>query len=212
MTRPLFDPRDLPDPPPMKPKDRPESRVKSTNQEKVEQKERRFAGRFSRCAEALSAIEKGKTYHVVSMGEWSAHDMILRCIEFMGPAELHFATWSISEDAIRQIILAQDRGDITAIHVIADYRLAIRSPEAQQILKAQATRFCVYTCHAKVYVLRNAAWGVVIVTSANMTSNPRIEVSVISEDPDLADWHIGWISEVIDRADPFDAKTKGATL
>lgn len=199
----LFDVRDLPDPQSDKGPENNKPKSRGRRQD-AKPKDRRLAARQSKCQEVLGEIRQGMCLHLVSMGDWSAHDMILHALDFTGPAELWFSTWSISEDAFRKIVRAKNAGLIREIHGIADWRCTTWSGDAIQLVKEQADRFAMVPAHAKLYVLRSDKWGVVIQSSANMTNNPRIETSIITEDPELADWHIGWIDEVLRGAEPFD--------
>ena len=61
-------------------------------------------------------------------------------------------------------------------------------------------------CHAKVTVLENEHWSVTIVSSANMTNNPRIEAGVICTDLAAAEFHKKWIVDVICGEEPLKNK------
>jgi len=164
----------------------------------------RLGHRYARCAEVVGKIHKGETIHLVSAAEWSAHDLINHLVSQTGPVDLWFTTWSISEDGLRSMLKLRDTGGITSINAVLDWRIRIRNPSAHQLARGQVDRLRVYSCHAKIYVLRNTKWGISIVSSANMTNNPRIEASVITEDPKIAGWHSNWISQVIDGSAPFE--------
>ncbi len=171
---------------------------------KTKTTQKTFARRLAKCAEVVGRIERGESMHLVSSAEWSSHNLIEHLIEQTGPIALWFATWSIGEDGLRSVLRMRDAGSLLSINAVLDWRALTVNPEAVQYVKAQADQFAVYACHAKIYVLRNKSWGLSIVSSANMTNNPRIEASVIAEDRKLADWHIAWLSDVIRGADPFE--------
>ena len=65
-----------------------------------------------------------------------------------------------------------------------------------------------YPCHAKAAVLINDDFAVSIATSANLTNNPRIEVYVIVDDPDIAEFHKTWIEKGLERGDNFNDQVK----
>lgn len=54
-------------------------------------------------------------------------------------------------------------------------------------------------------ILSNDDWHVSIVGSPNLTTNPRLEASVITESEDVWRFHANWLGDAIDGANPFDA-------
>lgn len=199
MAKPLFSFADIPepsDPEPVKRK-RVKSRVKKLKNQKTKTTS---CGRTSRCASVVGEILKGHTHHIVSSGEWSAHDVIEHAVQQTGPAHLSFATWGISEAGVRTIVRLRDSGSLLSIRGVGDLRGMVHTPEANQLAKEQCDAFSMCSCHAKVYVLRNEQWGITIVSSANLTNNPRVEASVLTESPDVADWYRTLIEDLIERS------------
>jgi hypothetical protein len=70
-------------------------------------------------------------------------------------------------------------------------------------IRARGGRYRSFQNHAKVLLLSNAGTGVWISVegSANLTSNPRLEQYVITNDQGLYDFHRGWMEEAF-RASP----------
>lgn len=151
----------------------------------------------------LKAIQGGKAVHYLSKGDWSMHDMIMQLLKTYGPAELFITTYALREFSVRQIILAQAAGDITAVNMLLDYRAKVRTPEVFQLASQNMNKICLYGIHAKVTVLRSDKGCVTIVGSANWTSNPRVECGVVSMNKELAEFHINWIQKLIDNAEIF---------
>lgn len=178
-------------------------------EQRIRAQEAKAAKRFSKCSAVLGKIRKGQTIHLVSAADWSAHDVIRQLIETTGPVDLWFATWSISEGGLREILRLRDSGKIKSINAIIDWRVLVRNREAVQLARAQADNIATHPCHAKVYVLKNKDWAISVVGSANLTNNPRIEASVITENAEIADFHTGWMKEVIDNTDPFEENQNG---
>lgn len=164
----------------------------------------RLAKARSRVADVVGELVPGQTIHYASMGEWSSHDLLYHLLDVTGPAAVWVATWSITETPVRQLVDRLRAGAITDLHMLLDWRTRVRCPEAMQLAKANAATLRLANCHAKVTVVRNAAWAIAVVGSANYTNNPRIEAGVISTDPAAADFHQGWIAAEIARAAPFE--------
>lgn len=151
----------------------------------------------------LDKLNQEKQLHYVSDGDWSTHDLISEMLKKLKPAELFLTTYAIREFSIRQLVLAIERKDLLSVNMIADYRAKIRTPEVYQLASQAMNKICLHSIHAKVTVLRSAAGCVTIVGSSNLTSNPRIEAGVITLDPNVASFHIDWISKIMDNAEIF---------
>ncbi len=151
----------------------------------------------------LKAIEGGKSVHYLSKGDWSMHDLISQLLQKFNPAELFITTYALREFAVRQIILAQDAGKLTAVNMILDYRAKIRTPEVFQLASQNINKICLYGIHAKVTVLKSDKGCITIVGSANWTSNPRVECGVVSMNKNLAEFHINWIKKIMENAEVF---------
>lgn len=156
--------------------------------------------------EVMGSIAPGETKHVVSMGEWSADNMLAWGLSIVGPSALTFATWSLSVAPAARIIRMSDDGHIAELAGVFDLRACIRKPEAMRMLRGKFGRNAIriFDCHAKVYLLTGGLFPIAMISSANFTNNPRIEVSVITADPVAVEFHREWISAVHAGADPFE--------
>jgi len=159
--------------------------------------------RYGNAKDTIGPIEKGTHIHAVSEGEWSLHNTIAHVAEQIGPCDAWIATWSISEDAVRQLVKMRLDGKIRRMTMLVDWRVRTRRPGAAALAKENTDRIRVANCHAKAAVLRNDEYAVAIVTTANLTNNPRTEVYVLVEDDDIAAFHVAWIEDGIERGSKF---------
>ena len=151
----------------------------------------------------LDALKTGNDVHYVSKGDWSMHDLVMQLLQQYQPAEVFITTYALREFSMRQLILAQHRGEISGIKMIVDYRAPIRTPTVYQMIKMNANAIFLAAIHAKITVLRSPQGCVSIVGSANWTSNPRIEAGVVSTNASLAAFHIDWIEKIMQNAEIF---------
>jgi len=168
----------------------------------------RIGKQLSKCAEVLGEIQHGETVHIVSMGEWSAEHVICHVAEQIGPCDLLMATWSVSNDAVLRLAQVMEAGHVRSCRALLDWRVKVRRPEALQILRTALLTTDLYlsNCHGKVYLMANDEWAVSWVGSPNLTTNPRIEASVLTEGREVHNFHATWINGCIDRAKPFEAE------
>ena len=129
--------------------------------------------------------------------------MIMELLKRYNPADLYISTYALRELSIRQIILAQDRKELLSVNMLLDYRAQVRIPEVFQLARMNMNKIHLTKIHAKVFILKSDKGCVSIVTSANLTSNPRIECGVVSMNNDLADFHINWMQKIMDNAEIF---------
>lgn len=131
------------------------------------------------------------------------HDLLFRLIELAGPCHVTCATWSVSREAAELLARGMSDGRILSLSCLFDWRVRVRCPEAMAVARMAGVDMRVCVCHAKVTLLRNDANSIAIVSSANMTSNPRIEAGVVFTDRASYEFHYDWITREIANAKPF---------
>lgn len=157
----------------------------------------------------IISIDKGEAVHFVSMGDWSTHNLVEHLLKTTGPATVYAATWSVTENPIRQLMRLADAGKIKELNLVIDWRVKVRCPQSLQLSRAAFANVRAANCHAKATVIQNKDWNISIIGSANYTNNPRIEAGVITESKQIANFHKDWIMAEINNADPFEAKKRG---
>ncbi len=163
--------------------------------------------RETRCRDALGELGPGVNRHIVSFGEWSAHDLLLQCLRYTGPARVLYATWSVTQIGADAICNALHDGLITDMAGLIDWRLNTR--KAAEVAQLVHAGIGVYpaSCHAKVFVATGPRGAACCLGSANFTNNPRIEASAISTDTSTCDFHARWIGETLAGLDPLNLET-----
>lgn len=151
----------------------------------------------------LNSISNAKAVVYVSDGDWSMHDLTMELLKRYRPAELYITTYALRELSVRQIILAQDRGEITRTNMLLDYRAKVRVPEVYQLASNNMNRIHLTSIHAKVTVIKTELACISIIGSANWTTNPRVECGMLSMNKDLAEFNISWINKIMDNAEIF---------
>ncbi len=152
----------------------------------------------------VNAIGRDKHVFYVSDGDWSTNDLVMCLLQEYKPAELFFCTYAIRELPIRQLIMAQDRGELTAINMLLDYRAKTRTPEVFQLAAMNANKIVLTNIHAKVTVLKSPFGFISIVGSSNWTANPRVECGVVSLNDKLGNFHINWMQKLLSNGEVFE--------
>lgn len=151
----------------------------------------------------LGEIEPDQIIQFSTGGQWSTHEMIEYILLKTGPARVCLSTWTITELPLRTLLSLHKRGLITELNCLFDHRIKERTPKAFQLAQAIVSNLKLTKVHAKVTVIENERWGVAIISSANLSRNPRIEAGVIFTDQKSAAFHRDWMMEEINNQKPF---------
>jgi phosphatidylserine/phosphatidylglycerophosphate/cardiolipin synthase-like enzyme len=139
----------------------------------------------------------------VSNGDWSMHDLLMELLILVNPVELYITTYALREFAVRQMVLAIEKGLIKNVHMLLDYRAQRRTPDVYQFAQNNFTNIKLTSVHAKVCVLKAVDKCITITGSANWTQNPRIESGVITDDYNVGMFNINWIKNIMKDAEIF---------
>lgn len=134
----------------------------------------------------------------VSAGELSLHQLIEYLSELEPhPFNLHISTWAIKESASRSLLKLIEAGKIHHMFGVFDYRIKTIDGKSFQLIEKHFKQYALTKNHAKVIVLDFIYTQFTIVTSANLSNNPRIEAGFISTNASLAEFHKGWMKKVL---------------
>lgn len=112
-------------------------------------------------------------------GKWSQHTLIANIIKYIGPCDLQFSTWTITEEPLRVLFALKEKGLIREIKALFDERIRICSANGLQFAETFFDSISMTKTHAKITILKNTEFFIVIVGSSNFTRNPRLEAGVI---------------------------------
>ena len=141
---------------------------------------------------AVGDIQEGECLQFMTNGAWSSHDMIEFFLRKIGCSDVFLTSWAVSEQAARRVVKLHEEGLISDLTCLFDYRIKDRKYEPvllfEKIGKVSLTKI-----HAKVIILQNSKTAITIVSSANLSKNPRVEAGAIFSCPDSANFHKKWI-------------------
>lgn len=158
----------------------------------------------------LPVLLPNHTYDIITDGHWSLHQMLAYLLNITGPATLWLTSWGLTAEPLQSILDMVRSGQITHLNMLLDIRVKLQSAQAYQVLRTMAEEANVNTwltkIHAKINVIHNADHEIRVLTSANLTNNPRIESYNISTHPSLAIQNRTWIDLIMQGAQPFEAE------
>lgn len=130
---------------------------------------------------SIGQLEKGKTTHYYSYGNFNLVRLLIHLLKQTGPANVFMTSYSFSQTSIEQLLNYRQKGLITSFRVIVDNRVKTMSPIPFQMLSTAFDYRCT-SIHAKVALLWNENWNISVVTSQNATDNPKLERGTIFTD------------------------------
>lgn len=138
---------------------------------------------------AFGPLVPGGRTVVLSKGAFGKADVVADILDQTGPADLTLATWTISA---REIGAFRDRvasGQILSLRLMVDASFPARNAAYAAKLRASYGADCIRlaVCHAKLAVITNDAWAVVVLSSANLNRNSRLEIFSVEDNRVLAD-------------------------
>lgn len=118
-----------------------------------------------------------------SDGDFSMHELLEYLLMQTGKASVRISSFSITEIAIRSFSRLQENGLISELKCLFDFtvkqhRLGLLYFASNIIAAISLTK-----CHAKLIIIENDEWKVVVIGSANFNINDKKEVGIISAVP-----------------------------
>jgi hypothetical protein len=130
-------------------------------------------------------------------GELSIHQFIQYALTVTGPADVYISSWAIKEDPARVLLFLKETGKIKKLFGVFDYRINTTDAKHFHFIKKAFTQYTLTKCHAKVVVIIGQNLSLTIVSSANLSNNPRIERGFISTCEPTINFDKQWMDKVL---------------
>lgn len=137
-------------------------------------------------SELINLVDHGKTVHWISTGCWSMHHLLQKILEKTGPADLWISSYTFGETPTRTICDLKHTGIIKSLYCIIDSRVDVRAASALTMLRNACNKIKLCETHAKITVIKNDQWFLVVGGSANYSTNKRLEVGYVCGDAVIA--------------------------
>lgn len=130
--------------------------------------------------EIVNSIEKNNVIAFNSKGKFSLYNLVENAAEKLGgTSEISIETYGLSEPAIRKLANMKFKGQLVKLNCVLDYRIQQRQPKAFKLISSIADEIGYNESHAKITVIENPKFNLVIVGSQNWTRNTKHEAGVI---------------------------------
>jgi len=129
-----------------------------------------------------------------SEGNWSLYQLLSRCLLFTGKAKIKISSFSLSENAIRSFINDKEKGLVDDIIMLFDISIPKRKFDMMLFAHEVISEIRLAPNHSKVIVISGELMNVAIISSHNLTPNPRIEAGCIFTTHE----HVRYYSDMFD--------------
>lgn len=130
-------------------------------------------------------------------GELSIHQFIQYALTVTGPADVFISSWAIKEDPARVLLFLKETGKIKQLFGVFDYRIKTLDAKHFHLIEKAFSKYSLTKNHAKVVVINGQNLSICIVSSANLSNNPRIECGFISTCLPTVNFHLNWMEKVL---------------
>ena len=144
--------------------------------------------------------DPSSTVPYYSVSEFSMHQLLEFLLSVAGPSQVRVSSFSLSEVALRSFVRSMEAGLITRLHCLLD--LSVRRHRLGLLYFASGivTDIGLAKNHAKIILIHSAACQWVVVGSANLNENDKIEAGIVSGSPGLFSFFSGSFDASFDSA------------
>ncbi len=129
----------------------------------------------------------------LSTGRLSLHQMLECLLELTGPAHVALSAWAITEDPARCLFRLRRNETIKQLSCVVSDRMPVQNAGAYQLLMNVADDIALVKNHAKTISIVNDSFAIGLVSTANLSNNPRHEMTQIYNQRAVAEWIRDWI-------------------
>lgn len=131
----------------------------------------------------IGEIRSNSDIHFVCQGKWSLFELLSYILDITGPCKAVITSFSISEEAIRALYREMENKRLESLTLVLDY--TCRKNKLDLLFFANNVVSILHTTpiHAKIILLENENWKLIVMGSANLNVNPRWECGSIFTQP-----------------------------
>lgn len=141
----------------------------------------------------LGDLNHGDTFFYLK--SCSSLDLIQYILKLTGTCQFLATSYSISKRAITALSTLRNKGKMKSISICVDSNLKFSSPSACILAQKLTYKFTFKRIHAKVWLFDGTKKAVVI-SSMNLSHNPREESGIISFDESTFNFYKNILDEI----------------
>ncbi len=115
-----------------------------------------------------------------SVSEFSMHQLLEFLLSITGPASVRISSFSLSEVALRSFVKCIENGLMTRLNCLLDLSVKRHRVGLLYFASNVVTDIALAKNHAKIILIENDSFHWVVVGSANLNENDKIEAGIVS--------------------------------
>ncbi len=128
----------------------------------------------------IEQLANGSALHMIGIN-YNMHEALVSLLRLTGPATVDILTYSMTDYPMRIISTLAENKTITGLRLILDFTVS-RTPALDQFVKSFCPGIKYTSSHAKILLVKNESWNIVLLGSANFTRNNRFENYIVFSD------------------------------
>lgn len=136
--------------------------------------------------ETIGQIHPSLNLFILCRAEWSTTDLVNYLLGQIPNAQVKISTWAISVPGINAIADINQHYGIS-IRVLCDRRVIKACSDAVDLAKKLGIEIGFSRIHAKLVTIESPTFNLTVVSSANLSRNPRWEAACIIESKDITE-------------------------
>jgi len=133
----------------------------------------------------IGEITKDSITPFVTNGKWSNHDLLAHLLTLAGPADVFVSTFSIGQTSMNTFFSLFKKGLVKKMEFLIDYTARQHRFALTRFAANMGADVRYHSNHSKIILISNDDWKITVVSSGNMTPNPRYEAGVIFTVPNV---------------------------
>lgn len=127
--------------------------------------------------EEIGQLEQNTIIAFATKNFWSQYQLLEYILLQTGKANVYMATWSFGTGGVKALQKLAKEDLLDSLFIVYDFTTADKQADLYDQLKAicKNGKLKITNCHAKIVVIQNETWNLVVTGSANMTNNSRFE-------------------------------------
>jgi hypothetical protein len=135
-------------------------------------------------SETIGTITPGMNLFIMCKSEWSTTDLLDYLLQQIPNADIKISTWAISIPAIRAIAEIKQRY-LVNIKILCDRRVLKACFDAYQLAQELGIEIGFSRIHAKLITVQSPKFNITVLSSANLSRNPRWEAACLIESKEI---------------------------
>lgn len=132
-------------------------------------------------------------------------DILEWVLDQVGPSYVIQTSFSISEEYLRRLHGIREKGLITGLDVILDFKATNKTVDLWYFLSAVADRALLANNHSKIMLIASKSGRrIVVITSQNLTRGNRNESAFVAESDELFSTLFAQINNLIENSIPLN--------